>query len=255
MTQPRVAMLPIGVVLAIAYVTVLALTNRAAGQRVLPLYDGVQPTPRYEWVKPPKGFAAGNKVPRPKRADVQLDPAGSPQQGFPSDDGQLVLSLPAGAIPPGPAPAAPAAKATLTITPIDPTTLAPLPDGAPADGNAYRIDVATPPDSHPLQSLALPGTAVLTVPQSAQKVFSSTDGQSWTAVDLVPVDTTHVSFRIASPGYVLASAAAVVVVPSIPTTADTARTLAVVGATILLAAGLFLVPIMLRRVRRGGSPS
>jgi hypothetical protein len=244
-------MLPIGVVLAVGYVAALALTSRATGQRVLPLYDGVRPPPRYEWVRPPKGFAAGNKVPRPKRVDVQLGASGSPQQGFPSDDGQLVLNLPAGAIPAAPAPGA-SAKATLTITPVDPATLAPLPDGAPPDGNAYRIDVAASPDGHALQSLALPGTAVLTVPQSAQKVFSSTDGQSWTEVNLVPVDTTHVSFRLASPGYVLASAAAVVVVPSIPTTADAPRTLAVVGATILLAAGLFLIPIVLRRARRGG---
>lgn len=248
MTRPWARALSAGLVLSVAYVGVLVLTMGA--RRALPLYDGFAPPPRYEWVRPPAVFAAGNTVPRAKQSDVNLGPGGSAQAGFTSDDAQLVLNLPAGAIPA----AAPATKASLTITPLDPATLAPLPGGANADGNAYRVEIAYVPGASALATLAAPSSALLTVPESAEKVFNSPDGRSWTQLELVPVDNSRVSFRLAAPGYVLASAAPVAVAPSMASRAEVARTLAVAGATVVVAGALFFGPVAARRLRRRGAP-
>lgn len=223
----------------------------ADGRKALPLYDGFAPPPRYEWVNPPAPFRAGNRAPGPKRAEVSLGPNGSAQEGFSSDDGQLVLNLAAGAVPPAP----PAAGAAVTITPVDPATLSPLPAGAMPDGNAYRVEVAYVPGGPGVAALAAPASALLTVPQAPEKVFTSPDGQNWAELELVPVDNSRLSFRFAGPGYVLASAAPVTGV-SVPRANDeVARTLLVAGATLALAGCLYGGPVAARRLRaRWGRP-
>ena len=113
------------------------------GLGVLPLYDGFAPPPRYRFVNPPPSLADGNKVPVPTRTVVRLEPGGSVEARAASDDDQLVVNLPAGAIPA----AAPNTMAAMTITPVDPATLAPLPEGASPEGNGFRVDIAYLPDT------------------------------------------------------------------------------------------------------------
>jgi hypothetical protein len=240
-----------GVLLVGLYLAAGALTVRATGHGIRPLFDGFGPPPRYQWVAPPKAFAAGNKVPRPSRDDIALDAGGSRAGGVTSADGQLVLNLPAGAVPPGVA----GATASVAITPVDPATLAPLPDGRTPDGNAYRVDLAAGQPPLPVASLAKPGSAQLTVPLPAATVFSSPDGQAWQAVESFPVDNIRVSVRLPGGGYYLASAAPVAVTTDTGSSSDASRTLAVAGATVVLALTLVLSPGLVRRVRRRGSPS
>jgi hypothetical protein len=246
--RPAAGTLAAGLALGAVYVAVLALT--AGGRRALPLYDGFAPPPRYQWVNPPAPFVAGNRVPGPKRTEVTLGSGGSAQEGFSSDDGQLVLNLPAGAIPA----AGPAAGAAVTITPIDPATLAPLPGGASADGNAYRVDITYVPTGPAVTALGAPGSALLTVPQTPDKLFGSPDGQAWTQIELVPVDNSRLSFRVSTPGYVLASAAPVTSISVPRSSHDVGRTLAAAGATLVLAGCLYLGPIAVRRLRGRRSP-
>jgi len=236
-----------GLALAAVYVAVLALT--AGGRRTLPLYDGFAPPPRYQWVNPPAPFVAGNRVPGPKRTEVTLGAGGSAQEGFSSDDGQLVVNLPAGAIPSGPPTAA------VTITPVDPATLGPLPGGATADGNAYRVEITYAPAGPAVATLAAAGSALLTVPQTPEKVFGSPDGHDWTQIELVPVDNSRLSFRVTSAGYVLASAAPITSVATPRSSDELGRTLAAAGATLVLAGCLYFGPVAVRRLRGRRDPS
>lgn len=246
-TSPRPGLVGGLVVLAL-YLGVAAVTVRVTGHHVRPLFDGVQPAPRYRWVNPPKAFANGNVVPKRTRRDEPLGGVGSPQDGVPSDDGQLVLDLPAGAIPPNPS----GGKATVAITPLDPATLGPLPAGAAPDGNAYRVEITSGQPPQPLTTLAKPGTALLTVPQPSTTVFSSPDGRDWQPVETFPTSDIMVSVRMPSTGYFLASAAPIAVTSGTSAGGDTARTLAVAGLTAVLALALALGPAALRRLRRGG---
>jgi hypothetical protein len=232
------------------YLVVCGLTVRATGHHVRPLFDGVGPAPRYQWVNPPKAFAAGNVVPTPNRRDEVLGPSGSPQDGIASSDGQLVVDLPAGAIPLN----GPVAKASVAITPLDPATLGPLPPGEAPDGNAYRVEITTGAPAQPVAVLAKPGTAQLTVPQPTTKVFSSSDGRDWQPVETFPVNNIVVSFRLPAAGYFVASAAPVAVT-STPSSSDTARTVVVAALTALLALLLALSPVVVRRVRRARGSS
>jgi hypothetical protein len=230
------------------YLVVCGLTVRATGQHVRPLFDGVGPAPRYQWVKPPKAFAAGNVVPTPIHRDEVLGPAGSPQDGIASSDGQLVVNLPAGAIPLN----GPVAKAAVTITPLDPATLGPLPAGSAPDGNAYRVEITSGLPAQPVAALAKPGTALLTVPQPTTKVFFSPDGRDWQEVDLFAVNNIMVSLKLPAGGYFLASAAPITVT-SAPSSSDTARTIVVAALTALLVLLLALSPVVVRRIRRARS--
>ncbi len=248
MTSPTRPGLVGGLVVLALYLSVAAVTVRVTGHHVRPLFDGVQPAPRYRWVNPPKAFAAGNVVPKVTERDESLGPAGSPQDGIPSADGQLVLNLPAGAIPPDPS----AGKASVTITPLDPATLGPLPGGAAPDGNAYRVEVTSGQPPRPVTTLAKPGTALLTVPQPSTTVFSSPDGREWQPVETFPTSDIMVSIRMPSTGWFLASAAPIAVTAATSSAGDTARTVAVAGLTAALALVLALAPAALRRLRRRG---
>lgn len=226
------------------YLAVCGLTVRATAHHVRPLFDGVGPAPRYQWVNPPKAFAAGNVVPKPNHRDEVLGPAGSAQDGIASSDGQLVVDLPAGAIPLS----GPVAKAAVIITPLDPATLGPLPAGSAPDGNAYRVEITSGLPAQPVAALAKPGTALLTVPQPTTKVFSSPDGRDWQEVQIFAVSNITVSLRLPAGGYFLASAAPIAVTSG-PSSGGTARTVEAAALTALLALFLALSPVVVRRIR------
>jgi hypothetical protein len=218
-----------------------------SGQDVLPLYDGFAPPPRYRFVNPPPSLADGNKVPVPTRTVVRLEAGGSVAARAAADDDQLVVDLPSGAVPAAP----PNTTAQATITPLDPATLAPLPEGASPEGNAFRVDIVYLPDASRSAALAVPIAAVLTVPHAAGKVFASSDGRSWTELPMARLESRRVSFRLTSPGYVLPSTGPSGVAPDVRSTPNLLRTAAVAVGTVLAIGLLVLVPVGVRhRIRR-----
>ncbi len=226
-TRPALAW---GAVLVGIYLAAGALTVGATGRVARPLFDGFGPPPRYQWVAPPKAFAAGNKAPRPSREDLALDAGGSRRDGVTSTDGQLVLDLPAGAVPP----AAPGATASVAITPLDAATLGPLPDGRMPDGNAYRVDVDAGQPPQPGQTLGRAGLGPAHRPPSGRHRLLVL-GRAVLGAGRELSRRQHP--RLHPPdrrGYYLASAAPVGDTVAPRSTGDIPRTLAVAGATVVL---------------------
>jgi hypothetical protein len=240
----------VGLALALGYVVVAAGHARLGPPlpgRARPLFDGFAPPPPYNWVKPPRAFAAGNQVPKPSSFDVALAPTGSVVSGGSSQDGQVIFSMPAGSIAAHP----PDTKVKVDITPLDPATLAPPPPGVAADGNAYRVDLSYQPSATPVAALAAPSDVFFVVPQPAQALLFSADGTAWQPLPARPAsDPTQVGGALSRPGFYLAVAP-----PVAPATGATASSqgnrglLGVAAVTVALAAVLGLGPLGWRRLR------
>src|SRR5579864_109296 len=112
-----------GIAVIAAYLSAVAVTPTAPHGRAL--YDGLMPQPPYRWVRPPAGRAGDNEQPQPYATFVPLTGAGSAPAEFATDDLQATLTLPANVV----APRAGETKARVTLTPLDPTALAPPPSG------------------------------------------------------------------------------------------------------------------------------
>jgi hypothetical protein len=143
-----------GFLLSVLYVAVAAFVPHAPHGRLL--MDGLVPQPPYRWVHPPAGQAGDNKPPQPYSAVLSLTTAGSAPAEFATDDLQATLTLPASVVPPR----AGETKVRVTLTPLDPATLAPAPSGRRFDSNAYRLEAVYDSSGAPVQ-LTGPVTVVL----------------------------------------------------------------------------------------------
>ena len=247
MRRPTAA---VGLALALAYV-VVAVAHARLGGGSRPLFDGFAPPPPYNWVHPPKEFAAGNTVPKPSSFEIALGPAGSAVSGGSSSDGQMIFSIPAGAI----AAHAPDTNVKVDVTPLDPAGLAPPLPGLNADGNAYRVDFTYQPSGAPVPALAVPSDIFLVVPSPAQTVLFSADGKTWEMLPFRPAaDPTQVGGAINRPGYFEAAAPPA---PAPTGTGDThdraGQLVAVAAVTIGLGLLLGLGPVGWRRLRGRGA--
>ncbi|MGH9190689.1 MAG: hypothetical protein ACRD0Q_11795 [Acidimicrobiales bacterium] len=238
----------VGAVVMLAYVAVAGGTLRLSGRHVRPLFEGVGPNAPYQWVKPPREFAATNVKPHAVRIGVALDAGGSVLSGAGSADGQLVLNLPPGAVPAHDADK----EVEVGVTPLDPATLAPLPDELLPDGNAYRVEVAYRPSGKPVEVLAPPGNVVMTVPEPAAALLYSADGRSWARLPTQPVaGLSSVGATFERVGYYMAGALALEAGGF--DTGDGGGVGPIVGvgaATVVLALGLGFGPALIRRARR-----
>src|SRR5687768_3192779 len=167
-----------GAALAAIYVAVVAATMVATDRPVRPLFDGLVPPPPYRWVNPPPG-AGFNTKPERDVVSVPLTPAGSELAGPSAVNGQVVLNLPEGAVPPRSG----ASAARITVTPLDPNRLGALPEGLTPAGNAYEIRVRYGPSGGTLAVLAVPGNIILATPEPASVLLFSSDGRAWETID------------------------------------------------------------------------
>ncbi len=231
-----------GALLALVYIALAIAYNSR------PLFDGFAPPPPYNWVNPPREFRSGNVAPKPAAVDVALGPGGSAVGGGSTGDGQVIVSFAAGAFAARP----PDTKVVVQITPVDPATLAAPPAGLLADGNAYRLDIASEPSKAAVATLAAPADIFVVVPEPAQTLLFSPDGKAWESLPFRPVpDPTQIAGAFNRPGYVLAVAPPVGR-PSESTAAsdDAARAFKALSAIGALALVLWFVPVGVRRVRR-----
>ena len=166
-----------GAWLVAAYVAVALATATWAPGGMRPLFDGFGSHPgQYNWVEPPKEFAEGNQAPESAEAGIVLSgPDGSGPASASPPDGQVLATVVPKAVPPRP----PDEAATLDVRPVDAGTLAPLPVGLRAEGNAYRVTVTYRPSDTPLAKLDQPGTVGLTSVAPADVLLFSADGRNW----------------------------------------------------------------------------
>ncbi len=102
------------------------------------LYDGFVPLPPYRWVHPPPGRAGDNQPPKPAVEKIPIGPQGTRAAEVATEDDQIFVTFPEGVVAPRPG----ETFVQVTITPLDPATIAPAPAGRPFDGNAYRIEAS-----------------------------------------------------------------------------------------------------------------
>jgi hypothetical protein len=197
-----------GVGVVVLYLAGAAVSGRASILARRPLLDGLAPPTPYRWVTPPADLAASNKPPASTRFTVELAAGGSRLGAFSTSDGQVNLVLSEGAVP---------AKSgqegvEVSIDPVDPATLGPVPAGLVAAGNAYRIQAAYQPSGTKVEALGGQSSVGLVYPLLANavadpgghQVLLSADGKAWQALQSTDSPGTHqVSARLAQTGYVL----------------------------------------------------
>jgi hypothetical protein len=133
------------------------------------LYDGLAPLPPYRWVHPPDR-AGDNQLPQPGTGRITFGSSGSRPAEVTTDDDQALVTFPGAVI----APRVGESSIKVTITPLDPATIAAVPDGQRFDGNAYRIEAIYVASAAPVV-LTGPVTVVLRYPVHATLILRFTD--------------------------------------------------------------------------------
>jgi hypothetical protein len=190
------------------YLAGAAVSGRASILARRPLLDGLAPPTPYRWVSPPPDLAASNKPPASTRFTLELAPEGSQLGAFSTSDGQVNLVLSQGAVPPRSG----QAGVEVTVDPVDPATLGPVPSGLVAAGNAYRIQASYQPSGPKVEALGGQSSVGLVYPLLAtavadtggHQVLSSADGRAWESLASTDTPGTHqVSARLTRTGYVM----------------------------------------------------
>jgi hypothetical protein len=196
-----------GVGIVALYLAGAAVSGRASILTRRPLLDGLAPPTPYRWVSPPSELAASNKPPASGRFTLEFTPEGSQLGAFSTPDGQVNLVLSQGAAPPRPG----QTSVEVTVEPVDPATLGPVPSGLVSAGNAYLIAVSYQPSGDKVETLGGQSSVGLVYPllntavadPGGHQVLSSADGRAWEALPSTDTPGTHqVSARLARTGYV-----------------------------------------------------
>jgi hypothetical protein len=190
------------------YLAGAAVSGRASILARRPLLDGLAPPTPYRWVNPPPDLAASNKPPASTRFTLELTPEGSQLGAFSTGDGQVNLVVSQGAAPPRSG----QTGVEVTVDPVDPATLGPVPSGLVGAGNAYHIQAGYQPSGATVAALGGQSSVGLVYPllttavadTGGHQVLSSADGRAWEVLASTDTPGTHqVSARLSRTGYVM----------------------------------------------------
>ncbi|HEV3474328.1 MAG TPA: hypothetical protein VG602_03070 [Actinomycetota bacterium] len=169
---------------AAAYVAVVWTASVQGGMPVRLLFDGPHPQQPYNFVDPPTDLAARNLPAQPGEATFGLLSKGVIAGGSVSTgDGQAGLTFPAQTFA-----ARPGQEVVVTITPQDPLSVGPPPDGLAFDGNAYTVRAEYRPsgqEASPEREV----TALLRYPVRANTLLRW-DGSGWSRLESTNVPAT-----------------------------------------------------------------
>lgn len=193
-----------GAWLVAAYVAVAVATTAWAPGAMRPLFDGFGSHPgEYLWVNPPKKYAEGNRPPERASTTVRLAADGSAPGSASPPDGQVLAQLSPLSI----AAHQPDESARVDVEPVDAGTLAPLPAGLRAGGNAYRITFTYLPSGTAVDGLAVPGRVGLTAAEPTSALLFSADGSAWERRDAAVLPQGNgLTGELKGPGFYLAAA-------------------------------------------------
>jgi hypothetical protein len=167
-----------GAVTAALYIAAAVGGSPWPGVRIL--YDGLAPLPPYQWVRPPAQLAGSNHPAEGGGGAIALTPSGSVSASFATADDQAAVVFPPDAI----AKRTGEAQARVTLTPLDPVSLAPAPAGLHLDGNAYRIEASYARSGAPVTPRKRV-TVVLRFPATGTQMLKFNGGR-W---DMLPATT------------------------------------------------------------------
>jgi hypothetical protein len=166
-----------GAGVALVYLVAAVVSVSFGLVRGRPLYDGLPAQP-YRWVTPPAERARDNQKPDSVEATSSINASGLPDPGSVST-GDLQATVifekvdPKEYSPNGPT------DMKVKITPLDPTTLGPRPEGRYFDSNAYKIEAIYPSGAPVVEGKF---DIVLTYG------VHSTDIRRWNGAEWVPLD-------------------------------------------------------------------
>ena len=129
------------------------------------LYDGLVPLPPYRWVHPPAWRVGDNQPALSGSGTIALGPPSRASE-ISTDDDQALVTFPQGIV----LPQAGESTVKVRMTPLDPATVAPPPNGRRFDGNAYRVEASYPASAAPAV-LTASATVVLRYPVHALQLF------------------------------------------------------------------------------------
>lgn len=236
----------VGLLAALAYVGLAAVTFSLRPLSGRPVLDGLAPPPPYRWVSPPEALARTNIPPEPADFSIPLNDAGSEPGVFSTPDLQLSASFPTGTF----RPVEGQRSIMLTATPLAPADVGPPPPGLEIKGNVVRLEGRLRPSDATVEEFALPAQLALTYPAEpdgallAYTVVSSADGRTWRRLKTIDSPAQHragADFR--SFGYFAVAAPPRSGGPSVVLVA------AVVGGALAMAAVVALVLWRRRRER------
>jgi hypothetical protein len=235
----------IGLAIVSAYALAVLMTVGTHGDHARPLYEGFAPAAPYRWVNPPSIFAATNQKPTSVVATVPMTLHGSAPAGIQTSDQQVILGMAAGAV----APHAGARSLRVSVSPLDPAKLAPLPGGLYANGNAYLISITYQPSGAPVTKLAKPGSMTIEIPGIGRVLFTSADGHTWQRVHAHNVLPTNLimSTLFSTPGYYLGGTTFPPASPASSSSSSVKIAVAVGGVAVVL---LVATVVLVRRRRR-----
>lgn len=238
--------LRVGAALAAVYAVVIVVTNLTTGYPVRPLFDAAGGAVPYKWVKAPWYVSSTNVKPRPSHQDIAFEDGASPQTGVTSEDAQVILNLPQGALPPRSGETA----VRMSFVPLDPKKLAKPPGGMRPNGNAYRVEMAYQPSGARLDAVTASGNVVMVVPDEAEKMLFSVDGKSWSELPTQKLgDPTTVGSAFNTAGYYLVATS----LPEFTNPNKGSGTKRTVGIVMVVVAAVLLLgyvlPMILRRSR------
>jgi hypothetical protein len=172
------------VAVALAYVSLAAFSAWLSPLARRPVLDGLAPVAPYRWVNPPPELADANQPPAEGTFDVRLGGAGSEPGVFITTDNQVTIVVDGGTF----APRGDDRTVRLTVTPLDPATLGPVPDGLTAFGNALELGASYEPSGRPIRQVDEPIRFIAVYPTTqtlhatTHELLRSDDGRVWTAL-------------------------------------------------------------------------
>jgi hypothetical protein len=194
------------VAMALVYVGLAAFSAWLSPLARRPVLDGLAPVAPYRWVSPPPELADGNQPPAEGSFEIRLSAEGSEPGVFITTDNQVTVVVDRGAFPSREEDR----TVRLTVTPLDPATLGPLPDGLTAFGNALELRAGYEPSGRPIRQVdrSIRFIAVYPTTQTlhatTHELLRSDDGQTWTALPSQDAPgIQQVEASVDRPGYLL----------------------------------------------------
>jgi hypothetical protein len=237
-----------GLVIVSLYVSGGIVSGHLSPLARRPLLDGFVPPAPYRWVDPPPELASTNLPPASGKGSITIGPQGSEAAFMATDDAQVTLNAPKRAFPPRPGSKA----VVMTIKPVDPASVGPLPGRLSVTGNVYLIAATNQPTGDRARRLDTSMVAILMYPSLSNDLGNHTlvvspDGKRWKRIETHDQHTTkQVNGRLRSLGYVAVASAPLPnagpggVTPQEEGGIPLAILAVMIGAALLLA-GVFLV--------------
>jgi hypothetical protein len=179
-----------GLVIVALYLVAAGLTFSTHLLPGAPVLDDGTPVAPYQWVSPPPDRARDNRPPSPGAGSVPLPLQGAPSVSTPEGQAQLLFETTSVPL------AAGQSAVSVTMVPLDPTSVGPPPAGQSYYSNAYRIAAVYEPSGSPVTGLSV--TVALVYSSANADRLRRWNGSSWDGLQTTPVPQSLLAYAPAT---------------------------------------------------------